>query len=115
MDFVLIKTFNEAALRAASRQAAAQPASERARIKNCPKMVSKDVFDRFDQYSNLEIQVKLKKYKFQSISSFIETYLNKYYEVYKKNKNSDISFSDYRKLMLKELAIHRNQKSKSRY
>ena len=78
-------------------------------------MVSKDVFDRFDQYSNLEIQVKLKQYKSQSIASFIETYLNKYYEVYKKNKNSNISFSDYRKLMLKELAMHRNQKGKSRY
>ena len=78
-------------------------------------MVTKDVFDRFDQYSDMEIQVKLKQFKFRNISSFIETYLNKYYEAYKKNKNTDISFSDYRKLMLKELAMHRNQISKSRY
>ena len=78
-------------------------------------MVTKDVFDRFDQYSDMEIQVKLKQFKFKNISSFIETYLTKYYEAYKKNKNTDISFSDYRKLMLKELAIHRNQISKSRY
>ena len=78
-------------------------------------MVSKDVFDQFDQSSNLENQFKLKQFKFRSISTFIETYLNKYYETYKKNKNIDISFSDYRKLMLKELAMHRNQKSKSRF
>ena len=76
-------------------------------------MVSKDVFDHFDQYSNLEIQFKNKQFKFQNISSFIETYLNKYYEVYKKNKNTNISFSEYRKIMLKELAIHRNTKNKS--
>ena len=75
-------------------------------------MVSKDVFDHFDQYSNLEIQFKYKQFKFQNISSFIETYLNKYYEVYKKNKNTNISFSEYRKIMLKELAIHRNTKNK---
>ena len=78
-------------------------------------MVTKDVFDRFDRYSDMEIQVKLKQFKFQNISSFIETYLKKYYEAYKKNKNTDISFSDYRKLMLKELAIHRNQIGKSRH
>ena len=76
-------------------------------------MVSKDVFDHFDQFSNLEIQSKLKQYKFKNISSFIETYLAKFYEVYKKNKKTEISFAEYRKLMLKELAIHRNQKSKS--
>ena len=78
-------------------------------------MVSKDVFDHFDQYSDMEVQSKLKQFKFQSISSFIETYLIKFYETYKKKKNIDISFSDYRKLMLKELASHRNQKHKSRY
>ena len=76
-------------------------------------MVSKDVFDHFDQYCNLEIQFKYKQFKFQNISSFIETYLNKYYEAYKKNKNTNISFSEYRKIMLKELAIHRNTKNKS--
>ena len=78
-------------------------------------MVTKDVFDHFDQYSDMEIQSKLKQFRFQSISSFIETYLAKFYETYKKKKNINISFSDYRKIMLKELATHRNQKTKSRY
>ena len=72
-------------------------------------MVSRDVFDQFGQFSKWELKMKLKQYKFKSIYSFIETYLNKYYEVYKKNKNIDISYSDYRSLMLKELAIHRNK------
>ena len=72
-------------------------------------MVSRDAFDQFGQFSKWELQIRLKQYKFKSIYSFIETYLNKYYDVYKKNKNSNISYSDYRSLMLKELAIHRNQ------
>ncbi len=75
-------------------------------------MVSRDYFDQFGHFSKWELQLKLKQYKFKSIYSFIETYLNKYYEVYKKNKNIDISYSDYRSLMLKELAIHRNNISK---
>ena len=75
-------------------------------------MVSRDCFDQFGHFSKWELQMKLKQYKFKSIYSFIETYLNKYYEVYKKNKNSNISYSDYRSLMLKELAIHRNKISK---
>ena len=72
-------------------------------------MVSLDCFDQFGQFSKWELQMKLKQYKFKSIYLFIETYLNKYYEVYKKNKNTNISYSDYRSLMLKELAIHRNK------
>ena len=75
-------------------------------------MVSRDGFDQFGQFSKWELQIRLKQYKFKSIYSFIETYLNKYYEVYKKNKNTDISYSDYRSLMLKELAMHRNKISK---
>ena len=76
-------------------------------------MVTIDVFDQFD-HSNLDLKYKKKQYKFQSISTFIETYLKKYYDVYKRNKEIDISFFDYRKLMLKELAIHRNQKMTSK-
>ena len=76
-------------------------------------MVTIDVFDQFD-HSNLDLKYKKKQYKFQSISTFIETYLKKYYDVYKRNKEIDISFSDYRKLMLKELAIHRNQNMTSK-
>ena len=72
-------------------------------------MVSLDSFDQFGQFSKWEFQSKLKQYKFKSIYSFIETYLHKYYEVYKKNKKSDISYSDYRSIMLKELAIHRKK------
>ena len=72
-------------------------------------MVSLDCFDQFGQFSKWEFQLKLKQYKFNSIYSFIETYLHKYYEVYKKNKKSDISYSDYRSIMLKELAIHRKK------
>ncbi len=72
-------------------------------------MVSLDCFDQFGQFSKWDFQQKLKQYKFQSIYSFIEKYLNKYYEVYKKNKKTDISYSDYRRLMLKKLALHRMQ------
>ena len=75
-------------------------------------MVSRDYFDQFGQFSKWELQLRLKQYKFKSIYSFIETYLKKYYEVCKKNKNTDISYSDYRSLMLKELAMHRNKISK---
>ena len=75
-------------------------------------MVSIDCFDQFGQFSKWDLQLKLKQYKFKSIYSFIETYLKKYYEVYKKNKNTEISYSDYRSLMLKELAMHRNKVSK---
>ena len=72
-------------------------------------MVSLDCFDQFGQFFKWEFKLKLKQYKFNSIYSFIETYLHKYYEVYKKNKKSDISYSDYRSIMLKELAIHRKK------
>ena len=72
-------------------------------------MVSRDNFDQLGQFSKWDLQLKLKQYKFKSIYSFIETYLHKYYEAYKKNKNIDISYSDYRSIMLKELAIHRNK------
>ena len=70
-------------------------------------MASPDVFAHFDIYSKIESQLKLKYFKSQRIYSFIEEYLKKKYQVYKKNKNSDISFADYRNLMLKELVKNR--------
>ena len=70
-------------------------------------MASPDVFAHFDIYSKIEYQLKLKHFKSQRMYSFIEEYLEKKYEVYKKNKNSDISFSEYRNLMLKELIKNR--------
>ena len=70
-------------------------------------MASPDVFAQFDMYSKIESQLKLKHFKSQRIYSFIEEYLQKKYEDYKKNKNSDISYSEYRNLMLKELVKNR--------
>ena len=70
-------------------------------------MASSDVFAHFDIYSKIESQLKLKHFKSQREYSFIEEYLRKKYEVYKKNKNSNISFSDYRNLMLQELVKNR--------
>ena len=76
-------------------------------------MVTRDVFDHFDQYSRMELDFKHKQYKSKNLCSFIEAQLNRNYEVYKKKKNKDISFPEYRKLMLKELALHLNTISKS--
>ena len=70
-------------------------------------MASPDVFAQFDIYSKIESQLKLKHFKSQRIYSFIEEYLQKKYEDYKKNKNSDISYSEYRNLMLKKLVKNR--------
>ena len=70
-------------------------------------MASSDIFAHFDIYSKIESQLKLKHFKSQREYSFIEEYLRKKYEVYKKNKNSNISFSDYRNLMLQELVKNR--------
>lgn len=70
-----------------------------------------DGFDQFGQYSNLELQHKLPQLKFNSFNSFIEASLNKTYNLYKKNKKSNISFMDYRILMLKEIEKHKNRKN----
>ena len=68
-----------------------------------------ECFDQFGQYSKWGFQQKMKQSKFQSIYSFIEECLSKYYEAYKKNKKTDISYSDYRRLMLKKLVLHNIQ------
>ena len=73
-------------------------------------MVTIDVFDQFDQYSNYELKNKLHQLKFNNINTFIEDSINKTYILYKKNKKSDISFLDYRKLMLKELGKPKTKK-----
>ena len=72
-------------------------------------MVTIDEFDQFGQYSSLELQHKLRRLKFNNIKNFIEASLNKTYSLYKKNKKSDISFMDYRNLMIKELEKHKNK------
>ena len=72
-----------------------------------------DGFDQFGQYSNLELQYKLQQLKFKKINSFIEASINKNYKLYKKNKKSDITYMDYRTLMLKELDKHKNKKDNS--
>ena len=72
-------------------------------------MVTIDEFDQFGQYSSLELQHKLRRLKFNNIKNFIEASLNKTYNLYKKNKKSDISFMDYRNLMIKELEKHKNK------
>ncbi len=68
-------------------------------------------FDQFGQYSNLELQHKLHQLKFNNLNNFIEASLNKTYNLYKKNKNSNITFMDYRNLMLKELEKHKSKKN----
>lgn len=74
-------------------------------------MVAIEEFDQFGQYSNLELQHKLGKLKFNNINNFIEDTLNKTYNIYKKNKRCNITFMDYRKLMIKELEKHNNRKN----
>ena len=78
-------------------------------------MFSGDCFERIDpfgQFSKWAFQQKLKQYKFKKLYTFIETCLSKFYEVYKKNKKSDISYSDYRSLMLKKLVLHKIEKGR---
>lgn len=77
-------------------------------------MNTNDGFDQFGQYSNLELQHKLPKLKFNNINSFIEATIYKNYNLYKKNKKSNITFMDYRALMLKELENHTNKKDKKK-
>ena len=72
-------------------------------------MVTIDEFDQLGQYSSLELQHKLHRLKFNNIKNFIEASLNKTYDLYKKNKKSNISFMDYRNLMIKELEKHKNK------
>ena len=64
------------------------------------------LYEKVDLWEQLSR--KEKQYKYKNICSFIEDCIALFYEVYKKNKNSNISFTDYRKLMLRKLAEHFN-------
>ena len=73
-------------------------------------MISGDCFERIDpfgQFSKWDFRQKLKQYKFKKLYTFIESCLNKFYKDYKKNKDNDISYSEYRSLMLKKLVLQR--------
>ena len=74
-------------------------------------MVAIEEFDQFGQYSNLELHHKLGQHKFSNINNFIEDSLNKIYNIYKKNKKSNITFMDYRNLMLKEFEKRNNREN----
>ena len=74
-------------------------------------MVTIDGFDQIGQYSNKELQHKLHQLKYNSLNNFIEAWLYKTYDLYKKNKKSNITFMDYRTLMLKELEKHKSNKN----
>ena len=67
-------------------------------------------YENFDQFSNRKYynSKMIKENKFKNISSFIEYYITVFYDVYKKNKDSNISFPEYRKLMLQKLREHYN-------
>ena len=73
-------------------------------------MISGDCFERIDpfgQFSKWDFRQKLKQYKFKKLYTFIESCLKRFYKDYKKNKDNDISYSEYRSLMLKKLVLHR--------
>ncbi len=67
-----------------------------------------DSFDQIGQYSNMELRRKLCKLKSNNLHCFLEMYLNKSYNLYKKKKNCDISFADYQEQLLKEIEKHKN-------
>ena len=62
-----------------------------------------DNLDHFDQYSSMYLKDKLYKLKLNNIQTFLETSLKKTYNLYKKNKNCNISFTAYQDQLLKNL------------
>ena len=70
-----------------------------------------DNFDLIGQYSTMELRQKLYKLKLNNMKNFLEVSLSKSYILYKKNKNSEISFKDYKEQLLKELEKNKNRKS----
>ena len=64
---------------------------------------SYDRFDQIGQNSSLELKNKLQKLKLTNIQSFLEASLKKTYNLYKKNKNSNISFTEYQEQLLQKL------------
>ena len=69
-----------------------------------------DSFDQIGQYSNIELRKKLCKLKLNNCQSFLDIYLNKSYNLYKKNKKCNISFADYQEQLAKELEKNKNPK-----
>ena len=74
-------------------------------------MENMDNFDLIGQYSTMELRQKLYKLKLNNMKNFLEISLSKSYILYKKNKNSEISFKDYKEQLLKELEKNKNRKS----
>ena len=62
-----------------------------------------DLFDQIDQNSGMELKNKIHKLKLKNIQSFLESSLKKTYNLYKKNKNSNISFAEYQEQLLQKL------------
>ena len=60
-------------------------------------------FDQIDQNSNEELKNKLLKLKLNNIQSFLESSLKKTYNLYKKNKHSNITFTEYQEQLLQKL------------
>ena len=74
-------------------------------------MENMDNFDLIGQYSTMELRQKLYKLKLNNMKNFLEASLTKSYILYKNNKNSEISFKDYKEQLLKELEKNKNRKS----
>ena len=71
---------------------------------------SLDRFDQIGQYSSMELKKKLYKLKLSNIQSFLETSLKNTYNLYKKNKNCNISFAEYQTQLLKKLEKEKKEK-----
>ena len=69
-----------------------------------------DNLDHFDQYSSMYLKDKLYKLKLNNIQTFLETSLKKTYNLYKKNKNCNISFAEYQTQLLKKLEKEKKEK-----
>ncbi len=69
-----------------------------------------DNFDQIGQLSNNELREKFYKLRRNSFRNFFEESLQKSYKLYKRNKNSDISFIDYKDQLLKDLEKNKNTK-----
>ena len=69
-----------------------------------------DNFDQIGQLSNNELREKFYKLRRNSFHNFLEESLQKSYKLYKRNKNSDISFIDYKDQLLKDLEKNKNTK-----
>ena len=69
-----------------------------------------DPFDQIGQNSGMELKNKIHKLKLNNIQSFLESSLKKTYNLYKKNKNSNISFVEYQEQLLQKLEKQKKNK-----